>query len=229
VTVVVSTSQSPVLSLRAALGTFPGLVRQGNQQLNGSILANDVISLTNRNVRGVTWTEVVGVYNVTSVASLSVTYLGLESIPSGNVNGTGLEASAKSSALAIQDSSQSSWFLSAVVGSWLSSTDYIAGASAVFLICLPFEAARRTDSGRSRFVDNTLGLSKSEWESLAVISRERGTRTGSQIQASFSTAFGFSTWSSLEAVLLKFERLGLVEREIVTDGGHPAMQWRCLA
>jgi hypothetical protein len=228
VTVVLSSSFDPTLSQRAALEAYPGLVREGSEQLSGSITADDLVSNLNPNIHGITWTEPVGIFNGTAVNPRWVSYLGVENDPSGIINGSGLEASASNSALSFQSSEQTGWFINDVVGNWFGYNNYIAGASAVFLIALPFEAARRSDSVRSKMLDNTFGLSRSEWDSLAILSQERGDMTGSQALERLSARSGVSTWGAGEGLLLKFERLGLLRRETVTNHARPVKVWRCL-
>jgi hypothetical protein len=219
----VAAAPNPESGQAALAKLHPGLFTQGSQDLAGSVTAEVVQSRIDRNLLGLMWTQRVDALNGSGTFSTYLSFLTIESLPSGSVNGSAARSSAVSAAVEVNASNQS-WFM-ALAGDWANNSEYVGGASIVFLLSLPFEAARRQDGRREKRLENTLGLSEYDLSLLADLSKRDRFGSGSDIMRALE---GTTSWGSLERLLLQFEGLGLYKRTVRLTKRRQVMLWERL-
>jgi hypothetical protein len=99
------------------------------------------------------------------------------------------------------------------------------GGVAVLLGVLGFTRGRGLRA--SRIMENTEGLSRSDFELFAMLSSSGGEGTGQEILERANTKFGITSWSGLLAKLQRFRELDLVETRLRVRRGVPSLKWVC--
>lgn len=99
------------------------------------------------------------------------------------------------------------------------------GGVVVLLGVLGFTRSRAL--GASRTMENTEGLSRSDFELFAMLSSSGGEGTGQEIFERTNARFGMTSWNALLAKLQRFRELGLVETRLRIGQGVPSLKWVC--
>ncbi|MGD0477833.1 MAG: hypothetical protein ABSB29_06680 [Nitrososphaerales archaeon] len=79
----------------------------------------------------------------------------------------------------------------------------------------------------SRIMENTEGLSRSDFELFATLSSSGGEGTGQEILERASAKLGITSWNALLAKLQRFRELDLVETRLRVSQGVPSLKWVC--
>jgi hypothetical protein len=171
------------------------------------------------------WTSDALVFNGAASRRLALVIVVIETLPSTKLNGTGVAevASDINHNLALARGSDA--FNENVTAPAMASGAYAGAAAMVFLVGVPFEAARRLDQHDVKVFENSFGLSDPDLEVFALLTA-MGPSTGVELLSRKSRAPKDADWLPLEASLATLERFGLVVRRIVAWNGRPRMLWR---
>jgi hypothetical protein len=228
VVVVTTISPSGPTALGALSNAFPTTSPGGTVSFFGNSTSSQLLlESTNSTFRGLKWTSNIYVFNGASLQRETIAYLAVEALSSTTVSGTGLYKVTSSTLTELQATQGWNPLVSRAVNAWQIVGSYLSMAGAIFLVALPFEAARRRDLETARSIENVLGLSVEEQAVLALMSASSKPMTGREIMELVREQSGYSHRYPFENLLLKLERLGLV-RGVVHKGRRESfMLWKC--
>jgi hypothetical protein len=112
--------------------------------------------------------------------------------------------------------------LTNLVGPFISNFSYVPVAVVLVFLCAVSGLVRNTDTESAKLHDNSISLSLTEFEFLAVISAQSRKSTG---KALMDMVKPVEDWEGFSSLLEKLRRLGLVKREVVTRSGVPREFW----